>query len=201
MPIGNRVVKGRFSIPATGETLIFMFNPPTIRDRQGISYPDQVVPGMSHPVSQYTGGGPRLITFELYLDGDRGRVGRGNEGRLQNRATAPQRQEAQRQRSNLEVEGAPSKSIQAEIEFYRSLRHPAQVDGQGLAQIHPHLILFSYGPLFDAVPCQVQQADPEIIHWNLNLEPVRANIEIVLKERVDRSVPRSAVYSRNIGGG
>lgn len=201
MPIGNNVVKGRFSIPATGESLLFMFNPPTIRDKQGISYPDQVVPGMSHPVTQYAGGGPRIISFELYLDGDRGNVGRDQSGRLQNHAAPQATEEARQFRSDLSEPGAPSKSIKAELEFYRSLRYPAQVDGNGLPDIHPHVILFSFGPLYQGVPCVVQQVDQEIIYWNLNLEPIRANLQIVLKEIVPRSVPRNAVFSRNVGGG
>ena len=201
MPVGNNVIKGSFSIPSTGERLLFMFNPPSIRDRQGISYPDQVVPGMSHPVTQYAGGGPRLITFELYLDGDRGNVGRDQNGRLQNHAGPEATTESQRFRSNLSQPNAPSKSIKAELDFYRSLRYPAAVDGNGLADIHPPIVVFSFGPLFQSVPCVVMQADPEIIYWNLNLEPIRANIEIVLKEIVPSSVPRSEVFSRNVGGG
>lgn len=202
MPIGNNVIKGSFSIPATGERLLFMFNPPSIRDRQGISYPDQVVPGMSHPVTQYAGGGPRLITFELYLDGDRGNLGRDQSGRLQNHATPDSTTQSQRKiRSNLEVPGAPSKSIQSEIEFYQSLRYPAQTHGDGLPQIHPHRVLFSFGPLYQGVECVIMQVDPDIIYWSANLEPIRANLEIVLKEVTTRSIQRSEVFSTVVGGG
>lgn len=201
MPVGNNVIKGSFSIPATGERLLFMFNPPSVRDRQGISYPDQVVPGMSHPVTQYAGGGPRLITFELYLDGDRGNVGRDQSGRLQNHATPAETESSRRFRSNLSEPGAPSKSIQSELEFYMSLRHPAETLGNGLSDIHPHLILFSFGPLYRGVPCVVQQADPDVIYWSLNLEPIRANIEIVLKQVTTQSIGRSEVFSRVVGGG
>ena len=191
----NSVVKGWFSIVATGEKVPFVFNPPIIRDQQGVSFPDQSVPGMSHPVTQYAGGGPRLISFELYLDGDRGHLGRTGTGELQNHSTYKTKPQLRPRQSNFEVPGAPSKSIQAELEFYRSLRYPAHTEGDGMAQISPHLILFTFGPLFDAVPCCVMQMDIEVTYWNINLEPVRAELKVMLKEVVSRSVSRSSVFS------
>ena len=191
----NIVVKGWFSIVATGERVPFMFNPPTIRDQQSVSFPDQSVPGMSHPVIQYAGGGPRLISFELYLDGDRGHLGRTGAGELQNHSTYKPRPQLRPRQSNFEVPGAPSKNIQAELEFYRSLRYPAHTEGDGMAQISPHLVLFTFGPLFDAVPCCVMQMDIEVTYWNINLEPVRAELKVMLKEVVSRSVARSSVFS------
>jgi hypothetical protein len=166
----------------TGEVWQFMFNPPTLRDQKGLALPDQPVPGMSHPVTQYAGGGARMVSFELYLDGDRGRVGQG-QGSLQNRAQAS---------SDASLPG--SKSIENEIKFWQSLRYPSRTEGLGLPDIRPPRVLFTFGTLFTGMLCQVDRCEVNVTYWTVNLEPMKATLDVALKEVVSRSVPRSAIY-------
>jgi hypothetical protein len=198
---GERVTKGRVSLADVGEFWEFMFNPGTIRDQKGIAYPDQAVPGMSHPVTQFAGGGARMVTFELYLDGDRGRVGRGQAGALLNAARPPQllRPGESSRTSKQEQINAPSKSIRDEILFWQSLQYPTVTDGVGMADVHPPVLLFTFGTLFTGLVCVLERCDVTVDYWNIDLEPVRATLGISLKEKVNRSVTRSTIYSRGNG--
>lgn len=57
----------------TGERLEFQFNP-EINDVKGTSFASSVVPGLSHPVLQFTAGDARQISFTLdftAFEGDR----------------------------------------------------------------------------------------------------------------------------------
>lgn len=186
---GRQVTKGRISIVQTSEVWEFMFNPPTMRDQKGIAYPDQAVPGMSHPVTQYAGGGARVVSFELYLDGDRGRLGRDQAGQLRNEARPPRGGNFRAQDPD-----PPSKSIEAEILFLQSLQYPMATEGNGIPDIEPPRLLFTFGTLFDSMECVLEQCSVEVVYWNANLEPIRANIGMALKQVVDRSVARSDVY-------
>jgi hypothetical protein len=176
-----------------------MFNPGTIRDQKGIAYPDQAVPGMSHPVTQFAGGGARMVTFELYLDGDRGRVGRDQAGALLNAARPPQLLRPGESRESTRKLNAPSKSIRDEILFWQSLQYPTVTDGVGMADVHPPVLLFTFGTLFAGLVCVLERCDVTVDYWNIDLEPVRATLGISLKEKVNRSVTRSTIYSRGNG--
>ena len=44
----------------------FQFNPTSIPYSRGVSYTSIESPGMSYPLTQYTGGGAREFTFELF---------------------------------------------------------------------------------------------------------------------------------------
>ena len=190
---GGVVTKGRISVVDTSEVWEFMFNPSAIRDQKGISYPDQAVPGMSHPVTQFAGGGARVVTFELYLDGDRGRLGQ-TAGGLQNNARPPRLvspgDNREDRRSN-----APSKSIRDEILLWQSFQYPTVSEGIGMAEVHPPILLFTFGTLFSGMDCVLERCDVNVDYWSIELEPIRATLGISLKEIVDRSVTRGMIYS------
>lgn len=194
--VGGQVAKGRISIPETGEVLVFMFNPNMVKDQKGVAYPDQVVPGMSHPVTQFAGGGARVISFEIYLDGDRGRMGQStSNGQLQNHSRAPRVGDKNPRVSQGPQPNAPDKDITAEIDFYRSLLYPIAVNGGGLADVHPPILVFSMGTLFQSIICVAERCDVQVTSFNVKLRPVRATLNVSLKEVVESSVTRSTVFN------
>lgn len=139
-----------------------MYNPAELTDTKGVNWGTIDVPGASHPVYQFGSGGERIISFELYVDGERGRFGR----------------QQQRDTSSL--------SIADELVFYRSLVYPAQY-GMDMANTFPYEVLFSFGQLYVQLPCIVKKADWKITYWSPQLEPVRAIISMTLGELTPRS--------------
>lgn len=162
---------GRIVSPAKGTGRIFMFNPNDVTDTKGISWGTIEIPGASHPVYQFGAGGERLITFDLYIDGDRGRFGRAQA----------------RDNSTL--------SIMDELKWYRSLVHP-KAYGMQFADVAPWTILFTFGELYNNVPCVVKQANWKINYWvpgPSGPRPVRATIPIVLGEIPQQSITADQV--------
>jgi len=151
-------LRGRFTIVERGTTKVFMFNPAEVGDEKGVNWGEGDVPGASAPVVQFGSGKARIISFELFLDGDRGQVGRGGN----------------------------SLDISEEINFYRSLEYPSAY-GKGPASVAPWIVLFTMGPLYQQLPCLIVKASPKIIYWTPKMEPVRATISISLREELSRS--------------
>lgn len=191
-----RVTKGRFSVIETDEVYDFLFNPNQFVDQRVVGFPDQSVPGMSHPVVQYGAGGARTITFTLYLDGDRGYLGLTSARREENQARRPRLLdpwESAAERSRTRRQGI-SKSIQAEIDFLQSLTYPIRSEGIGLADVHPPTVLFSLGEQYLGMECVVPSVTVTTTYWTPRMEPIRAEVGITLKQKVARSVERRVVY-------
>lgn len=169
-------VKGSLTVVDTGEFAPFMFNPANIRQAKGINYAEQIVPGVSDPVIQYAAGGARTISLELYLDGDRGR-------------NRPRRQNARR------TDKGDSLDIADEIRFYESLLYPMKRDGVLFTDVHPSVVLFSFGVLYQRVPCVVATADSEVTFWTPDLRPMKATVRIELKEKRERGRERDDIYT------
>jgi hypothetical protein len=163
------ITRGRMTVRATGMTRIFQFNPSELRDQKGITWGSLQVPGSSHPIYQFGAGNERLISFDLYLDGDRARFGRET------------------------ADPSDSLSIQTEINFYRSLLYPGQYDSQDFAAAYPYLVLFSFGQYIPSMPVIVKQANVTINYWTPLLEPVRATVAMELGEIVLNSVTSKEV--------
>lgn len=170
----STVTKGHFTIPDRGITKHMMFNPSTINDSKAIEFGTLKIPGASHPVYQSGAGGDRSITFTLYFDGDRGRFKNVNTG-------------ADAQNQGL--------SIERELSFYESLVYPGSVEVDGMEALFPYIILFSFGPRYQATPCIVTKADISITDWTNKLVPMRATIDIELKETVDRVRTNNETYA------
>ena len=167
------VTRGRFSVPGRGTGRTLMFNPNDVSDTKGINYGSIEVPGASHPVYQFGAGGERLISFDLYVDGDRGRFGR------------------------QEPRAADSLSIMDELMWYRSLVYPTAY-GQSYAQVAPYTVLFTFGELYNNMPCIVKKADWKINYWVPGQSgpiPVRATIPLQLAEITDKSVTADQILS------
>lgn len=200
----HAVTKGRLSLVELDEVYTFMFNPNEVTDSRSVSFPDQVVPGMSHPVTQYAGGSARIITFELYLDGDRGGLGRRLASVAPNERRPPRGRDlsgdsALADRGRASPTNPPSKSIQHDLDFLQSLTYPIQTEGIGLPDVHPPTVLFSFGEQYLGVECVVQSVNVRTNYWNPSLEPIRSTVGITLKQKVARSVARSVVYEARRG--
>ncbi len=71
MPRDHRLLKGFLaditSVPPIIQ--VFKFNPGTITDSKITNWVGHNIPGLAYQRYHWTGGGPRVITFELFLDG------------------------------------------------------------------------------------------------------------------------------------
>lgn len=172
----------------------FMFNPNDVSDTKNISWGSIEVPGASHPVYQFGAGGERLISFSLYLDGDRGRLGQNNSS--VDYEIAP---EYPVWKANLPKRLGQGKglSVSDELQFYRSLIHPVQY-GQSIIDVFPFICLFSMGELYKKIPVIVKKADWSINYWTPDMRPVRATVSIQLAEIRGRSITADEVLS--LGG-
>ena len=57
--------------PMTGLQRSFQYFPSTISDSQPPNYQPKIIPGLSHPLYQWTSGGARTISFEAIFSRDR----------------------------------------------------------------------------------------------------------------------------------
>lgn len=166
------VIKGFLSIliGQYAATKTFMFNPPEMGDTKGTSWGSLEVPGASHPIQQFGAGGERIISFTLFVDGDRGNLGA--------------------RKINTAIGGDPSQiplDVSKELLTYRSLVYPQQT-GATFANVFPPLVIFTFGPLYPGIRCLVKKADFKVVYWTPKLEPVRATIDMVLSEVPTTSV-------------
>lgn len=168
------LVRGRFTVPARGASKRFMFNPTTLSDTKGTQFASIQTPGGSHPVQQFSGGKERVISFTLYLDGDRGRFGRQN--------------------ANTDVDVGP------DLVFYRSLEYPGEYTYGDITAVYPHIILFSYGYLYNQIPCLLKKADWNITAMTPDLRPMRAEVAIQLSEFPDKSMNYSEFIASSTFG-
>lgn len=162
------VTRGRITVIETGITKNLFFNPSEITDLKSINWGQLDVPGASHPIYQYGTGGERSITFEMYLDGDRGRFDR--------------------------LDSQDDISVESEIKFYRSLVYPTKYNDTFEA-VYPHTLLFSFGDYIDNLHC-IMKAAPSVrvLHFTPKLKPVRATIAITLAELVDKGQTSEDIY-------
>ena len=169
------VNRGTFTVLAGNKavTRTFMFNPSNLNDNKGISWGSLEVPGASHPVYQYGAGGESVISFSIYLDGDRGRFGR------------------QQARDNTSL------SIKDELYWYRSLIYPIQYGAQAM-NVQPPLCLFNMGEMYQKTQVLVKKASWAISYWTPKMEPVRAIVGITLAEVVNQSMVRDDILK--LGG-
>jgi Contractile injection system tube protein len=160
------ITRGVLSVPSKNITKTFQFNPSEMDDDKQINWGTLQIPGASHPAYQYGSGGERLLTFELYLDGDRGRFDRESSG------DKPEQQ---------------SLSVKSEIRFYQSLLYPTNYDINSFTEVYPYIVLFTFGEYIKGMECVVKQARVRVNYWTPQLDPVRATISMILGESVLRS--------------
>lgn len=106
--IAAEVKKGKFTLvdhDGIGpRELVFHFNPTTLKDSHPPTWSATKIPGQSLPVYQYGGSGERVVSFSLYLDGDRGRMHR-------NSATSGRRNPLAAVLNNAGLASGPANSI------------------------------------------------------------------------------------------
>jgi hypothetical protein len=70
LPTGSVTPIASDGIPLLGSQLFFPFYPDSVEESIQINYVDQDIPGLSHPLKQWTSNGGRTISFELMLSRD-----------------------------------------------------------------------------------------------------------------------------------
>lgn len=184
------VLKGRLTNVRTRFFREFMFNPNDVRDSRSFIYGSHQIPGASHPVYQAGSGGERIITFTLYLDGDRGRLVERAQGIVSNDFEGS---------DSLEfVQGLGSLDVSKEINWYRSFTYPVRSEEGLISEQAPNRAVFSMGTFYKAVEVIVETADIEFLAWTPNMEPLRVNIPIVLKEYRRRNQFASDIFQEGV---
>lgn len=161
------VTKGRLVAPNSNLADLvrfkeFMFNPPDMEDTKSPIYGTLDVPGGSHPTYQYGSGGPRVFTFTLHLDGDRGWSHLRQQGPL---------------------DSGVGLSVRQEIAWYRALLYPTEYNPGAFRAVSPPIVLFSLGNYLRAVPCLMTAAAVTVNYWTPRMDPVRADIAVTLEEQ------------------
>lgn len=164
------VTRGSLTVPSAGVVKQFQFNPPEIRDVHQINWGSLLVPGASHPIYQFGSGGERLISFDLYLDGDR-------YGYRQNKLFPP------------------DTNITNDVNFYKGLSYPVGYGGS-FKNVYPYIVLLSIGQLFPTpIPCLLRNgSDVKYTYFQNTMAPVRAVIPLSFAEVVVQSKTASQVW-------
>lgn len=175
----HQITKGRITSVRTRTFREFMFNPTEISRTDGWAWGHHGVPGVSHPVISGGHGKGRMITFTVYLDGDRGRSDK-------------------RQRfPNTDAVGDSSAQpldVTDDINWYRQFTYPVPVQANSLRDRGPSRIILSFGPLFPGVECVVHDVNTQVVQWTPFLEPQRATIQLHLEEFVRQSIPSTDIF-------
>lgn len=164
------VVRGRIVVVAWDgayvEVIELMRNPGEFNEKWPVVYGEGKVLGISQPVLQYAAGGSREIKFQLSFDGDRCR----------DRKEDP---------STLDV--------RQDVRAIQSLKLP-QAYGAQIPQSYPFTILFTYGTLYQSLPCVITEADPTYSYFTPTGAPVRATLSMTLKVKTEEGLTRASLY-------
>lgn len=185
MMVNEPVAKGYFILVETGEKYPFMLNPGSLNYDKTVSYAQQALPGVSHPVYQYATGGPKPVTFDLFLDADLGLPFRG-KGEVAN-ALRPQKTEGTR-------------TVQDDLDFLESLLYPTESNSRTFSRVAPSTLLFTMGTIFRGFPCVLTRAPANVTRFSPKMAPLTATVSITLEEIVSRGKSRGDVF-RAVGRG
>lgn len=167
MPASS-LVKGSLFVRERAIDYKFMFNPAELEVTKEVIFPKDIPAGGSNPIYNYAAGGERLITFTLYLDGDRGR----SEAR-------PRFAKGDAPKAASGDEGTADWSVMPDVNLLQSLLYPSQY-GQATRDVYPYVCLFSFGQAFKAVPVIVKKADAKLLYFLADLTPTRATVSMQL---------------------
>jgi len=176
-------VKGRIDVPdyigvGMPGWYAFMFNPAEVTEKKEVNYGETPVPGASHPVHQFGSGGARVISFDLFLDGDRGKFAAKNKTQ-----------------SVFTIEEMDKyTSVKPDVLYWQSLMLPMEYGRDQFAKVKPPHVIFNFGNLYKNVVCLVKRADPRWTHFNLRMVPIRATLSVQLDEDIDQSITGPEFY-------
>lgn len=165
---GPKLVKGTFYVRERGLLYAFMFNPSDIDDTKQTTFPNETPAGASHTIYNYASGGEQLISFMLYLDGDRGR----SDKRPKYPSNVPNQTDAG-------AGGGVPLSVADELGLLRSLLYPSQY-GKTPREVYPYTVVFSFGDYFKPTPCVIKKADIKSSFFTPGLGPIRATVQVQL---------------------
>lgn len=174
-----KLTKGTFYVRERGLLYTFMFNPSDIDDTKATTFPNETPAGASHTIYNYASGGEQLISFMLYLDGDRGRSDRrprypSNVPSTQGNAGAPNAPV-----TDLNTGTGIPLSVADELGLLRSLLYPSQY-GKTPREVYPYTVIFSFGDYFKPTPCVIKKADIKSSFFTPGLGPIRATVQMQL---------------------
>lgn len=183
-------MKGKLSVIGTREVFTFMANPNELKHARGVNYPTKVVPGMSSVPFQFVNGSAEYVQFQLFLDGDRGRLN--NVARPQNTRRFSFARELE---PTIVVAAAKSKSVRSDVDFLLSLTYSVNPNGTTYEEVAPPELLFTFGETYQGERCVITECNPTFTRFNVNLQPTLATVAITLMLIVDRSKSRSDVFT------
>lgn len=154
----------------------FMFNPESIEVTKAVNYPNETPAGGSHPIYQWASGGEHLLTFTLYLDGDRGRSDSRPKGL--NRAGVNQNAGAGNF-TNLSNGTSGTLNVMDEVRLLQSLLMPSRY-GKTAKDVYPYTCVFTFGESFPSVVVVVKKADPKLNFFTPQLGTVRSTVSMQL---------------------
>lgn len=165
---GPKLVKGTFYVRERGLLYTFMFNPSDIDDTKQTTFPNETPAGASHTIYNYASGGEQLISFMLYLDGDRGRSDK-----------RPKYPSNVTNQTDAGAGGGVPLSVADELGLLRSLLYPSQY-GKTPREVYPYTVVFSFGDYVKPTPCVIKKADIKSSFFTPGLGPIRATVQVQL---------------------
>ena len=188
-----KLTKGSIHVRERGIIYTFMFNPAELEISKEITLPKETPAGASNPIYNFASGGERLITFTLYLDGDRGRSdgrpktapGNNSQNRVRDASAANSSgltQLADAGTNNLMNTSTgknTSLSVMDEVNLLQGLLYPTQY-GKTAREVYPYLCMFTFGGAFPATQVVVKKADPKLIFFTPGLGPVKGTVAMQL---------------------
>lgn len=190
-----KLVKGRLTNLRTRYYREFMFNPTEVEREDAWEWGAHRIPGASHPVISGGSGGPRLINFTVFLDGDRGSKEKRNEGVVDPVKFQPVGDAFPIDTTTFGI----YPDVTDDINFWRQFTHPMASGQNTLANRGPAHVVFTYGPLFPGVECVVRRCKTRVMMWTPKLLPMRATVEVQLEEFVSQSVLAREIFTGDVG--
>jgi hypothetical protein len=152
-----------------------MVNPATVSFGHGWNFGSHTPHGMSHPVISGGTGSEGTISFQLVVDGERGRLDQRRAG----------------------VSG--SLSIKYELDYYESLTLPEEPPADAAAGVaaggSPPRLILTLGTLFRRIEVRCTSFSANVTLFSPQLDPIRATIDLSFVQ-----YRRKALYSSELSG-
>lgn len=167
--------------------LAFPMNPASWKDSHKSEWADHNIPGRSHPLSHWTGGGPREISFSVELDTRTKTIAPTNVGVLFRGVN----RFARTRPSYGPIQ--PGKGSQSRhdklilcVNFLKALTKPRPIQRSSFTEVAqyaaPPFVLFEWGR-WSRIRCITRSVDVEYLRFTPDLLPVAAKVDVVLHEQ------------------